>query len=119
MCEPVDGYRLTYVGRTNLQTAHNVYLNGEFLGIIFKVRNADEVWENDPKTYYWQCSNGMKYWSVKEAVEALSRATAPIELPQIRRELVARVSEMVGFHTHHATITNPFKIKYSSPLKHE
>ncbi|MEH2343740.1 MAG: hypothetical protein V7K22_19225 [Nostoc sp.] len=59
------------------------------MGILFKVRNADEVWENDPKTYYWQCGDGVQYWSVKEAVEVLSRATAPIELPQVRRELVA------------------------------
>ncbi|MBD2247475.1 hypothetical protein [Nostoc sp. FACHB-888] len=78
-----------YVRCTNLQTAHNVYLDGKFLGIVFKVRNADEVWENDPKTYYWQCTDGVRYWSVKEAVEGLSRATAPIELPQVRRELVA------------------------------
>jgi hypothetical protein len=89
LCTPVDSYRLTYVGRTDLQTAHNVYLDGEFLGILFKVRNADEVWENDPKTYYWRCGDGVLYWSVKEAVEALSRVTAPIELPQVRRELVA------------------------------
>ncbi|MHC5854416.1 hypothetical protein [Nostoc sp.] len=89
LCEPVDGYRLTYVGRTDLQTAHNVYLDGEFLGILFKVRNAEEVWENDPKTYYWRCGDGVQYWSVKEAVEALSRVTAPIELPRVRQELVA------------------------------
>ncbi|MEJ6487710.1 hypothetical protein N0Y54_41795 [Nostoc punctiforme UO1] len=89
LCTPVDNYRLTYVGCTNLQTAHNVYLDGEFLGILFKVRNTDEVWENDPKTYYWRCGYGVQYWSVKEAVEVLSRATAPIELPQVRRELVA------------------------------
>ncbi|MCC5655067.1 hypothetical protein LC609_35970 [Nostoc sp. XA013] len=89
LCEPVDGYRLTYVGRTDLQTAHNVYLDGKFLGILFKVRNTDEVWENDPKTYYWRCGGGVQYWSVREAVEGLSRVTAPIELPQARRELVA------------------------------
>ncbi|QKQ75105.1 hypothetical protein [Nostoc sp. TCL240-02] len=89
LCTPVDGYRLTYVGRTDTQTAHNVYLDGEFLGILFKVRNADEVWENDTKTYYWQRSNGVKYWSVKEAVEALSRVTAPVELPLLSRELIA------------------------------
>ncbi|MHC0068601.1 hypothetical protein ACWATR_38025 [Nostoc sp. UIC 10890] len=89
LCEPVDGYRLTYVGRTDLQTAHNVYLDGEFLGILFKVRNAEEVWENDPKTYYWRCGDGVQHWSVKEAVEVLSRETALIELPQVRRELVA------------------------------
>ncbi|MBC6434199.1 hypothetical protein FM036_27695 [Nostoc sp. HG1] len=89
LCTPVDGYRLTYVGRTDLQTAHNVYLDGEFLGIIFKVRNADELWENDPKTYYWRCGDGIRYWCVREAVKALSRATAPIELPQVLRELVA------------------------------
>jgi hypothetical protein len=89
LCTPVDGYRLTYVGKTDLQTAHNVYLDGEFLGIVFKVRNVNELWENDPKTYYWRCGDGVRYWSVTEAVEALSRATAPIELPQVRRELVA------------------------------
>ncbi|WP_100903597.1 hypothetical protein [Nostoc flagelliforme] len=89
LCEPVDGYRLMYVGRTDLQTAHNVYLDGEFLGIVFKVRNADELWSNDPKTYYWRCGDGVVYWSVKEAVEGLSRVTAPIELPQVRRELEA------------------------------
>jgi hypothetical protein len=89
LCTPVDGYRLTYVGKTDLQAAHNVYLDGEFLGILFKVRNADEVWENDPKTYYWRCGDGVQYWSVKEAVKVLSRATAPIELPQVCRELVA------------------------------
>ncbi|BDI20688.1 hypothetical protein ANSO36C_64900 (plasmid) [Nostoc cf. commune SO-36] len=89
LCTPVDGYRFTYVGRTHTQTAHNVYLDGEFLGILFKVRNADEVWENDTKTYYWRCGDGVQYWSVKEAVEVLSRATAPIEMPQVCRELIA------------------------------
>ena len=89
LCTPVDGYRLMYVGRTDIQTAENVYLDGEFLGILFKVRNADESWENDPKTYYWRCGDGVRYWSVREAVEVLSRATAPIELPQVCRELVA------------------------------
>jgi hypothetical protein len=89
LCTPVDDYRLTYVGRTDIQTAHNVYIDGEFLGIVFKVRNADELWENDPKTYYWRCGDGVWYWSVREAVEVLSRETAPIELPQVRRELVA------------------------------
>ncbi|MCC5618449.1 hypothetical protein LC605_25855 [Nostoc sp. CHAB 5836] len=72
-----------------IQTAHNVYLDGEFLGILFKVRNAQELWENDPKTYYWRCGDGVRYWSVKEAVEALSRVTAPIELPEVSQELVA------------------------------
>ncbi len=89
LCTPVDGYRFTYVGRNDTQTAHNVYLDGEFLGILFKVRNADEVWENDTKTYYWQRSNGMKYWSVREAVEALRGATTPVELPLLSGELVA------------------------------
>lgn len=89
LCTPVDRYRLTYVGRTDLQTAHNVYLDGEFLGILFKVRNAEEVWENDPKTYYWRCGDGMKYWSVREAVEALHRATTLVELSLLSRELVA------------------------------
>ncbi|MEH2322408.1 MAG: hypothetical protein V7K32_02160 [Nostoc sp.] len=89
LCQPVNSYRLTYVGRTDTQTAHNVYLDGEFLGILFKVRNADEVWENDTKTYYWRCGDGVRYWIVREAVEVLSRATAPIELPQVRRELIA------------------------------
>jgi hypothetical protein len=32
LCTPVDGYRLTYVGKTDIQTAHNVYIDGEFLG---------------------------------------------------------------------------------------
>jgi hypothetical protein len=86
LCTPVDGYRLTYVGCTDLQTAHNVYLDSEFLGIIFKVRNADELWSNDPKTSYWRCGDGVRYWSVKEAVEALSRVTAPV-VPFGSREL--------------------------------
>jgi len=89
LCTPVDGYRLTYVGKTDLQTANNVYLDGEFLGIVFKVRNTDEVWENDRKTYYWRCGDGVQYWSVREAVEALSRVTTPVELPRVSRELVA------------------------------
>ncbi|WP_230968355.1 hypothetical protein [Nostoc sp. WHI] len=89
LCTPVDGYRLTYVGRTDLQTAHNVYLDSEFLGIVFKVRNADELWENDPKTYYWRCGDGVQYWSVKEAIVALSKVKAVEEMPQVRRELVA------------------------------
>ncbi|MBG1265535.1 hypothetical protein F8S12_03415, partial [Nostoc sp. WHI] len=89
LCEPVDGYRLTYVGRTEIQTAHNVYLDSEFLGIVFKVRNADELWENDPKTYYWRCGDGVQYWSVKEAIVALSKVKAVEEMPQVRRELVA------------------------------
>ena len=89
LCTPVDGYRLTYVGKTDLQTANNVYLDGEFLGIVFKVRNTDEVWENDRKTYYWRCGDGVQYWSVREAVEALSRVTIPVELPRVSRELVA------------------------------
>lgn len=89
LCTPVDGYRLTYVGKTDLQTAENVYLDGEFLGILFKVRNADEVWENDPKTYYWRCGDGVRYWSIREAVEALRRVTIPVELPFLSRELIA------------------------------
>ncbi|QKQ75151.1 hypothetical protein [Nostoc sp. TCL240-02] len=89
LCTPVNSYRLTYVGKTDLQTAHNVYLDGKFLGILFKVRNADEVWENDTKTYYWRCGDGVRYWSVKEAVEALSRVTTPVEVPLLSRELVA------------------------------
>lgn len=89
LCTPVDGYRLTYVGRTDIQTAHNIYLDGEFLGILFKVRNTDEIWENDPKTYYWRCGDGVRYWSVREAVEALRRVTIPVEVPQVRQELIA------------------------------
>jgi len=89
LCEPVDGYRLTYVGKTDLQTAENVYLDGEFLGIVFKVRNPDEIWENDPKTYYWRCGDGVKYWSVREAAMALSRIAAVEEMPKVIRELVA------------------------------
>ena len=78
-----------YVGRTDIQTAENVYLDGEFLGILFKVRNPDEIWKNDPKTYYWRCGDGVQYWSVREAVEALRRVITPVELLQVRRELVA------------------------------
>jgi hypothetical protein len=89
LCTPVDDYRLTYVGRTDIQTAHNVYIDGEFLGIVFKVRNADELWENDPKTYYWRCGDGVKYWSVRDAVVALSKVTAVEEVPGVRRELIA------------------------------
>jgi len=89
LCTPVDGYRLMYVGRTDIQTAENVYLDGEFLGILFKVRNPDEIWKNDPKTYYWRCGDGVQYWSVREAVEALRRVITPVELLQVRRELVA------------------------------
>ncbi|MCC5610098.1 hypothetical protein LC612_25870 [Nostoc sp. CHAB 5834] len=87
LCTPVDGYRLTYVGRTSLQTAHNVYLDGEFLGIIFKVRNADELWENDPKTYYWRCGDGIKYWSVREAIESFALAPVTSEVPYVSLEL--------------------------------
>ncbi|MEH2045911.1 hypothetical protein [Nostoc sp.] len=74
---------------TELQTAHNVYLDGKFLGVLFKVRNTDELWSNDPKTYYWRCGDGVKYWSVKEAIVALSKVTAVEEMPQVRRELIA------------------------------
>ncbi|WP_193200925.1 hypothetical protein [Nostoc sp. MG11] len=90
LCTPVDDYRLTYVGRTNIQTAHNVYTDGEFLGILFKVRNLECPWRNDPKTYYWRCGNGIQYWSVKEAIVTLSRVTAPVksEVPTVYRELV-------------------------------
>ncbi|ACC85104.1 hypothetical protein Npun_AF249 (plasmid) [Nostoc punctiforme PCC 73102] len=87
LCTPVDGYRLTYVGKTDIQTAHNVYLDGVFLGILFKVRNPDEIWENDPKTYYWQGSNGMKYWSLKEAVESFTQDVVTNKVPQVRQEL--------------------------------
>jgi hypothetical protein len=85
--QSVDGYRLTYVGRTDLQTAHNVYLDGEFLGIVFKVRNTDESWENDPKTYYWRCGDGVQYWSVREAVESFALAPVTSEVPQVSLEL--------------------------------
>lgn len=87
LCEPVDGYRLTYVGRTDLQTAHNVYLDSEFLGILFKVRNPDQVWENDPKTYYWRCGDGVRYWSVREAVESFALAPVTSELAHVSLEL--------------------------------
>ncbi|MCC5616609.1 hypothetical protein LC605_16325 [Nostoc sp. CHAB 5836] len=87
MCEPVDDYRLTYVGRTDLQTAHNVYLDGKFLGIVFKVRNADELWENDPKTYYWRCGDGVRYWSIREAVESFALAPVTSEVPHVSLEL--------------------------------
>jgi hypothetical protein len=89
LCTPVDDYRLTYVGRTDIQTAHNMYNDGEFLGILFKVRNAQELWENDPKTYYWRCGDGVKYWSVRDAVVALSKITAVEEVPGVSRELIA------------------------------
>ncbi|MHC5772090.1 MAG: hypothetical protein ACYTXI_42575 [Nostoc sp.] len=87
LCEPVDGYRLTYVGRTSLQTAHNVYLDGKFLGIVFKVRNVDELWENDPKTYYWRCTDGVRYWSVREVVESFALAPVTSEVPHVSLEL--------------------------------
>ncbi|RCJ24050.1 hypothetical protein A6770_28810 [Nostoc minutum NIES-26] len=91
LCTPVDDYRLTYVGRTDIQTAHNVYKDDKFVGILFKVRNPDEVWENTPQTYYWRCGNGVKYWSVREAIEVLQRGTAVVnsEAPAVSRELVA------------------------------
>jgi hypothetical protein len=63
--------------------------DGEFLGILFKVRNAQELWENDPKTYYWRCGDGVKYWSVRDAVVALSKITAVEEVPGVSRELIA------------------------------
>lgn len=87
LCTPMDGYRLTYVGRTDLQTAENVYLDGEFLGIVFKVRNPNEVWENDPKTYYWRCGDGVQYWSVKEAIESFALAPVTSEVPYVSLEL--------------------------------
>ncbi|WP_193200410.1 hypothetical protein [Nostoc sp. MG11] len=91
LCQVVDDYRLTYVGKTDTQTAHNVYIDGEFLGILFKVRNLECPWNNDPKAYYWRCGDGIQYWSVRKAIEALSRVTALVksEVPTVYRELVA------------------------------
>lgn len=65
------------MGKTDSQTAYKAYNGTVALGILFKVRNVDEVWENDPKTYYWQCGNGVNYWSAKEAIEALEKLTSP------------------------------------------
>ncbi|WP_191762605.1 hypothetical protein [Komarekiella delphini-convector] len=60
------------------------------MGILFKVRNPECFWDNDLKTYYWRCGDGIQYWSVKEAIEALSRVTALVksEAPTVSRELV-------------------------------
>ncbi|MDZ8240570.1 MAG: hypothetical protein RMZ69_26040 [Nostoc sp. ChiQUE01a] len=96
LCTPQDDYRLVYMGKTDSQTAYKAYNGSEPLGILFRVRNIDEVWENDPKTYYWQCGNEMNYWSAKEAIVALEKLTSPareraamIEIPTENMELVA------------------------------
>ncbi|WP_341531504.1 hypothetical protein WKK05_36015 (plasmid) [Nostoc sp. UHCC 0302] len=88
LCKPVDDYRLTYVGKTDMRTAHNLYKGREFIGILFRVRNSECFWLNDPETYYWQCGDGIQYWSVREAVEALSRVTTVV-VSGVSRELVA------------------------------
>lgn len=65
---------------------HEIYAVGK---LIASIRYDDELWDNDPKTYYWRCGDGVKYWSVKEAAVALSRVAAVQELPKVIRELVA------------------------------
>ncbi|HYX17485.1 MAG TPA: hypothetical protein VE944_24640 [Nostoc sp.] len=77
LCTPVDEYRLQYLAKTDTQTAYNAYNGTEPLGILFKVRNSEEVWENAPTTYYWQCGSEVKYWSAKEAIVALEKLTSP------------------------------------------
>ncbi len=96
LCTPKDDYRLVYMGKTDTQIAYKAYNGNEPLGILFRVRNVEEVWENDPKTYYWQCGNEMKYWSVQDAIVALDKLTSPprerassIEVPTENMELIA------------------------------
>ncbi|QKQ75612.1 hypothetical protein [Nostoc sp. TCL240-02] len=96
LCTPVDEYRLQYLAKTDTQTAYNAYNQGVPLGILFKVRNSEEVWENAPTTYYWQCGHDVKYWSVKEAIVALEKLTSlpkkrasSIEVPAESMELLA------------------------------
>ena len=86
LCTPLDDYRLMYMGRTDSQIAYIAYNGNEPLGILFKVRNVEEIWENDPKTYYWQCGHDVKYWSVQDAIVALEKLTSPKEKRAILHE---------------------------------
>ncbi|MCC5618420.1 hypothetical protein LC605_25710 [Nostoc sp. CHAB 5836] len=106
LCTPQDDYRLVYMGKTDSQTAYKSYKGTVALGILFRVRNIDEVWENDPKTYYWQCGNEMKYWSVREAIEALEKLTSPSVSVVNAREKRAATIEVLEQHNDEFVVHN-------------
>ncbi|WP_341529954.1 hypothetical protein WKK05_11945 [Nostoc sp. UHCC 0302] len=74
LCQPQDNYRLHYLGRTDIQTAYNIYKGDEHLGIVFRVRNCDCFWENDPAAYHWLSQGGVMSSSVKDAIKGLKSA---------------------------------------------
>ncbi|WP_341532113.1 hypothetical protein WKK05_39795 (plasmid) [Nostoc sp. UHCC 0302] len=76
LCQPQDDYRLHYLGRTDIQTAYNVYKGDDHLGIVFRVRNSDCFWENDPATYYWLSQVSVKNLSIKDTIESLESGKA-------------------------------------------
>ncbi|MBW4617500.1 MAG: hypothetical protein KME21_30670 [Desmonostoc vinosum HA7617-LM4] len=77
LCTPVDEYRFIYAAATKTQTAYSAYIGDKFLGIVFKVRNQEEFWENTQQSYYWECGIAGRFWSVRDAIEALQKRNTP------------------------------------------
>ena len=77
LCVPSTSYRMTYFSLINNQAAY-IAKNGHTpIGMLFSVRNSEEFWENETTSYYWQCGNSEKYWSLAEAFTALEKLTTP------------------------------------------
>ncbi|WP_341531539.1 hypothetical protein WKK05_36260 (plasmid) [Nostoc sp. UHCC 0302] len=79
LCQPQDDFRLHYLGRTDIQTAYNVYKGDEHLGIVFRVRNSDCFWENDSAAHYWLSQKGVNCISVKDAIKGLKPTEVHLE----------------------------------------
>ncbi|WP_341528507.1 hypothetical protein WKK05_03995 [Nostoc sp. UHCC 0302] len=92
LCQPQDDYRLHYLGRTDIQTAYNVYKGDEQLGIVFRVRNSDCFWENDSATYYWLSQANAKFSYVKDSIESLELG----KLHQVHNTVPPKLDSLFG-----------------------
>ncbi|MEA5505951.1 hypothetical protein VB735_23100 [Halotia wernerae UHCC 0503] len=117
LCTPVDEYRLVYAAKTDTQTAYSAYVGDKFLGMVFKVRNIDEFWENTQKSYYWECGLTGQFWSIREVFEALekrsTRTPEVVETPvskqqheTLAREERAAAIEVVEEHGNKFVVQN-------------
>ncbi|MDF5732480.1 MAG: hypothetical protein PUP92_31910 [Rhizonema sp. PD38] len=77
LCVPTTSYRMTYFSQIKNSVAYIAYNAKTPLGMLFRVRNLEEFWENEATSYYWQCGGSEKYWSLGEAFTALKELTAP------------------------------------------
>jgi hypothetical protein len=109
LCQPQDDYRFHCLGRTDIQTAYNVYKGDEHLGIVFQVRNSDCFWENDPAAYYWLSQKGVNYISVKDAIKSLESE----KLHQVHNTVLPKLDSLFGSYSLIEQRVNDDEINYA------